>query len=242
MADWKSARRFPSRSSAFIKQDSGRALSGGCQTQDKTNEIEEGFRPATNTAEMFRAGLYARVSMHDQKTLPLKVRAMREYAAKRGWEILVQIREVDSGVVGRELREKLMAAARRRDIDVVLCGGSNAWAFSRRPVVTLKELTDLGVGFVSLTEALDLTTPIGRAMPGLLSLFAEFRTKSFANASAPGLSKPDERERDWVGHSRRRRKLHRSEASSCRRQQSPALPRHRSHLGVSNLADYSWEK
>ena len=32
----------------------------------------------------------------------------------------------------------------------------------------------LGVGFVSLTEALDLTTPAGRAMAGLLSVFAEF--------------------------------------------------------------------
>jgi putative DNA-invertase from lambdoid prophage Rac len=41
-------------------------------------------------------------------------------------------------------------------------------------VVTLKELASLGVGFVSLTEALDLTTPTGRAMAGLLSVFAEF--------------------------------------------------------------------
>lgn len=32
----------------------------------------------------------------------------------------------------------------------------------------------MGVGFVSLTEALDLTTPTGRAMAGLLSVFAEF--------------------------------------------------------------------
>jgi DNA invertase Pin-like site-specific DNA recombinase len=38
----------------------------------------------------------------------------------------------------------------------------------------LKELAGLGVSFVSLTEALDLTTPTGRAMAGLLSVFAEF--------------------------------------------------------------------
>jgi len=41
-------------------------------------------------------------------------------------------------------------------------------------VSTLQELTALGVGFVSVTEALDLTTPAGRAMAGLLSVFAEF--------------------------------------------------------------------
>jgi len=39
-------------------------------------------------------------------------------------------------------------------------------------VATLQELERLGVGFVSLTEALDLTTPSGRAMAGMLAVFA----------------------------------------------------------------------
>ena len=126
-------------------------------------------------AKMFRAGLYARVSTHDQKTLPLQMRAMREYATKRGWTVAVQIKEVGSGAVERELREKLMAAARRREIDVVLVWRLDRWGRSLADlVVTLKELSELGVGFVSLTEALDLTTPTGRAMAGLLSVFAEF--------------------------------------------------------------------
>jgi putative DNA-invertase from lambdoid prophage Rac len=125
--------------------------------------------------KMFRVGLYARVSTHDQKTLPLQIRAMREYAAKRGWVIEVQIKEVGSGAVERELREKLMTSARRREIDVVLVWRLDHWGRSLADlVVTLKELAELGVGFVSLTEALDLTTPTGRAMAGLLSVFAEF--------------------------------------------------------------------
>ena len=64
-----------------------------------------------------RAGLYARVSTHDQQTLPLQSRAMREYAAKRGWAIAMQVKEVGSGASQRELREKLLDAARRREID-----------------------------------------------------------------------------------------------------------------------------
>jgi DNA invertase Pin-like site-specific DNA recombinase len=124
---------------------------------------------------MFRVGLYARVSTHDQKTLPLQMRAMREYAAKRGWEIAVQVKEIGSGAVERKLREKLMSAARRREIDVVLVWRLDRWGRSLADlVVTLKELAELGVGFASLTEALDLTTPTGRAMAGLLSVFAEF--------------------------------------------------------------------
>jgi DNA invertase Pin-like site-specific DNA recombinase len=34
---------------------------------------------------MLRAGLYARVSTNDQQTLPMQLRAMREYAVRRGW-------------------------------------------------------------------------------------------------------------------------------------------------------------
>jgi putative DNA-invertase from lambdoid prophage Rac len=141
----------------------------------KTAKSTRVFGQRQEPAEMFRVGLYARVSTHDQKTLSLQIRTMREYAGKRGWEIAVQIKEVGSGAVERELREKLMAAARRREIDVVLVWRLDRWGRSLADlVVTLKELSELGVGFVSLTEALDLTTPTGRAMAGLLSVFAEF--------------------------------------------------------------------
>src|SRR5579863_6617294 len=125
--------------------------------------------------KMFRVGLYARVSTHDQQTLSLQMRAMREYASRRGWTIAAQIKEVGSGASARELRERLLAAARRRDIDAVLVWRLDRWGRSLVDlVVTLKELAEPGVGFVSLTEALDLTTPTGRAMAGLLSVFAEF--------------------------------------------------------------------
>jgi len=41
-------------------------------------------------------------------------------------------------------------------------------------IATLQELASLSVGFVSLSEALDLTTPSGRALAGMLAVFAEF--------------------------------------------------------------------
>jgi putative DNA-invertase from lambdoid prophage Rac len=141
----------------------------------ETAKSTRGFGQHQEPAKMFRVGLYARVSTHDQQTLSLQMRAMREYAAKRGWTIVVQIKEVGSGAAERELRENLLAAARRREIDVVLVWRLDRWGRSLVDlVVTLKELAELGVSFVSLTEALDLTTPTGRAMAGLLSVFAEF--------------------------------------------------------------------
>lgn len=141
----------------------------------KTAKSDRVFGQPRKAAKMFRVGLYARVSTHDQRTLPLQMRAMREYAAKRGWTIAIQIKEVGSGAAERELRERLLAAARRREIDVVLVWRLDRWGRSLVDlVVTLKELGELGVAFVSLTEALDLTTPTGRAMVGLLSVFASF--------------------------------------------------------------------
>ena len=138
---------------------------------------------------MFRAGLYARVSTNDQQTLPMQSRAMREYAARRGWTIAVQVREVGSGAAKREAREKLLEAARRREIDVVLVWRLDRWGRSVTDLLaTLQELEHLGVGFVSLTEALDLTTPAGRAMAGLLAIFAEFEREILRERTRAGLA------------------------------------------------------
>jgi len=133
-------------------------------------------------------GLYARVSTHDQRTLPLQIRAMREYAAKRGWTIVAQIEEVGSGASRRELRTTLLAAAQRREVDVVLVWRLDRWGRSVADLAsTLQELEHLGVGFVSLTEALDLTTPAGRAMAGLLAVFAEFEREILRERVCAGL-------------------------------------------------------
>ncbi len=101
------------------------------------------FGQPRKTAKMFRVGLYARVSTQDQQTLPLQMRAMRDYAAKRGWTIVLEIKEVGSGAAQRELREKLLDAARRREIDVVLVWRLDRWGRSLADlVVTLKELAN----------------------------------------------------------------------------------------------------
>jgi DNA invertase Pin-like site-specific DNA recombinase len=72
----------------------------------------------------------------------------------------VQVREVGTGTSQRELREKLLEAARRREIDVVLVWRLDRWGRSVTDLLaTLQELEHLGVGFVSLTEALDLSGP-----------------------------------------------------------------------------------
>jgi putative DNA-invertase from lambdoid prophage Rac len=138
---------------------------------------------------MFRAGLYARVSTNDQQTLAMQNRAMREYAERRGWTITLQVREVNSGAARREAREKLLEAARRREIDLVLVWRLDRWGRSVTDLLaTLQELEHLGVGFVSLTEALDLTTPSGRAMAAMLAVFAAFEREVLQERTWAGLA------------------------------------------------------
>jgi resolvase-like protein len=158
------------------------------------SRIAGGFGHASGRAKApFRVGLYARVSTHDQQTIPLQTRALREYAARRGWTITLQVKEIGSGASQRERREMLMEAARRREIDAVLVWRLDRWGRSVTDLLaTLQELEHLGVGFVSLTEALDLTTPAGRAMADYwLSL-----------PSSSGRFCGSEFVRDWPRHGR----------------------------------------
>jgi len=55
-----------------------------------------------------RVGLYARVSTHDKQTIPMQTRALREYAARWGWAITLQVKEIGSGASQRESLEQLL--------------------------------------------------------------------------------------------------------------------------------------
>jgi putative DNA-invertase from lambdoid prophage Rac len=180
------------------------------------------FGQAREPAKMFRAGLYARVSTSDQQTIPLQIRALREYAARRSWTIAMQVKEVGSGASQRQQREKLLNAARRREIDVVLVWRLDRWGRSVADLLaTLQELQHLGVGFVSLAEALDLTTPAGRAMAALLAVFAEFEKEILRERVRAGLAHARQngqtlgRPATAARHAPEIRKLHRAGVSKA---------------------------
>ncbi len=122
-----------------------------------------------------KAALYARVSTHDQQTLQLQIKTMQEYIQKRGWETVLCIEDTASGVSDRKKRERILVAARKRQVDVIVVWKLDRWGRSLVDLMnSLQELTALRVGFVSITEAIDLTTPSGRALAGMLAVFAEF--------------------------------------------------------------------
>lgn len=87
----------------------------------------------------------------------------------------MQVEDVNSDAVARPQREALLKSARSRELDVILVWRLIRWGRSLADlIISLQELNALGVGFVSITEASDLTTPMGQAMVRMLSVFAEF--------------------------------------------------------------------
>ena len=134
-------------------------------------------------------GLYARISTYDQNTLPMQMRVLRNYVKNRKWNIVLEIKDTGSGASKRPEREKLLKAAKKREIDVIIVWRLDRWGRSVTDLLTtLQELQQLDVGFISITEALDLTTASGRAMAALLAVFAEFEREILCERVKAGIA------------------------------------------------------
>ena len=137
-----------------------------------------------------RAALYARVSTVDQ-TCENQLVELRAYAAARAWSG----REfVDTGVSGaKESRlalDALIRAARRRQIDTVVCWRLDRLGRNlRHLILLLDELIAVGVGFVSLNEGIDTTTPAGRLQLHVLGAIAEFERERVRERVRAGLAR-----------------------------------------------------
>ena len=140
-------------------------------------------------SKLKKVAIYARVSTHDQKTLPMQIEKCSGFASSRGWEVIRNVNEVGSGAVKRPERERLLKLCRKREVDIVIVWKLDRWGRSVSDIVsTLQELQDLGVQFVSVTEALDFTTAMGRAMGSLLAVFSEFEREMISERVKAGIA------------------------------------------------------
>lgn len=125
-----------------------------------------------------RVAIYARVST-DGQSVNAQLADLREAAERRGWEIVHEYSDKGiSGAKGRDKRpglDAVLKAATRREFDIVA-----AWSVDRlgrslqHLVAGLGDLQAAGVGLYLHKQGLDTSTPSGRAMFGMLSVFAEF--------------------------------------------------------------------
>ena len=138
-----------------------------------------------------RVAIYARVSTANNGQDPaMQTRELREYAERRGWTVAGEY--VDVGISGtKEKRpelDRLMADAHRRRFDVV-----SVWKFDRmaRNVSHLLRVLETfkaqGIEFVSLSEQIDTSTPMGKMVFTILGSVAEMERSMIVERVRAGL-------------------------------------------------------
>jgi DNA invertase Pin-like site-specific DNA recombinase len=139
-----------------------------------------------------RVAIYARVSTGEQNP-ELQLRDLRDYAERRGFIVHREYVETVTGDVRRRKRapefEAMMADARRRRFDCVLVWKYDRFARSLGALVAaLQEFRDLGIDFISHTQAIDTTTPMGRLFFHVIGSFAEFERDVIVERVRAGLA------------------------------------------------------
>ena len=142
---------------------------------------------------MKRAALYMRVSTKGHRqTTDTQALALGDYAAHRGFEIIGEYR--DEGISGskdsRPALDRLMKDARARKFDVVVVARFDRFARSVSHLLrALEEFSHLAVDFVSLSESIDTSTPMGKMIFTVLGAVAELERNLIRERVMMGLDR-----------------------------------------------------
>jgi DNA invertase Pin-like site-specific DNA recombinase len=136
-----------------------------------------------------RVSIYSRVSTLGQDT-DMQTTELRDYCERRGWNLVQEYS--DHGVSGaRESRpelNRLIADARKRRFDSVVVWKFDRFARSVSHLLrALEEFRSLGIEFVSLSEAVDTSTPTGKMVFTVLGAVAELERSLIAERVRAGL-------------------------------------------------------
>src|SRR5262249_38518222 len=137
-----------------------------------------------------------RVSTSDQTTLNQE-RELRTWAERAGHTVVkVFTDEGISGTKGRDKRpafDELLKAATRREIDMIAVWASDRLGRSLEHLIeVLTTIKDSGVALFIYTQAVDTTTPAGRALFQMLGVFAELERSLIVDRSNAGLARVKE--------------------------------------------------
>lgn len=128
-----------------------------------------------------KVALYPRVSTQEQalhgSSIEEQTSRMKSYCEAMGWEVYRVF--TDAGFSGSNMNrpalQELLRAVSRHEVDKVLVYKLDRLSRSQRDTLELIEDHFLanGVDFVSMSENFDTGTPLGRAMIGILAVFAQ---------------------------------------------------------------------
>ncbi len=144
-----------------------------------------------------RAAIYARVSSTEQNP-EAQLNELREYASKRGFEIYKEYVDYVTGDFKKRKNTKkpkeqayleLMDDAAKRRIDCVIVWKYDRFARSLSVLIAaLEHFNNLGVDFISYTQNIDTTTPMGRLFYNVIGSFAEFERETIVERVKAGLA------------------------------------------------------
>lgn len=142
---------------------------------------------------MAKIALYLRVSTSGQ-TVENQRRELTAWAERTGHEIVGVYEDAGvSGTKGRDARpglDKALKDATRRKFDVLAVWSVDRLGRSLQDVVNaIQELRGAGVGLFLHQQALDTTTPAGKAMFGMLAVFGEFEAAIIRERVNAGLAR-----------------------------------------------------
>ena len=140
-----------------------------------------------------KVAIYARVSTNEQTT-ENQVRELTEWAGRAGHEVVAIFDDNGvSGAKGREYRkefDKLLRGAVRREFDLVAAWSVDRLGRSLQDLVSfLQDLHGAGVDLYLHQQALDTTTPSGKAMFQMMGVFAEFERSMISERVKSGLAR-----------------------------------------------------
>jgi DNA invertase Pin-like site-specific DNA recombinase len=140
-----------------------------------------------------RVALYARVST-DGQTTENQLRELRSTVERHGWTVTGEyVDHAISGAKGRKDRpqfDALLRAVARREFDVVAAWSVDRLGRSLQDLIAF--LSDLQAKRVDLylhQQSLDTSTPSGKAMFGMLGVFAEFERSIIQERIQAGLAR-----------------------------------------------------
>jgi DNA invertase Pin-like site-specific DNA recombinase len=139
-----------------------------------------------------RMAIYARVSTVDKGQDPeTQLLGLREYAARRAYVMVGEYVDYASGTrEDRPQYQALFAAARRRQVDIVLVWRYDRFARSTQALVqALKEFQSLGVDFISYQENIDTTTPQGEMIFTVMASLAQFESTLMSERVKAGMAR-----------------------------------------------------
>lgn len=136
-----------------------------------------------------RVALYMRVSTTAQDLAPQRLR-LKEVAERAGWEVVQEYVETISGAKSsRPELDRMMADARRRRFDMVAAVDVSRLGRSLAGLAALfEEFRQIGCDLYLDREAVDTSTPAGRALLGMASVFAAFERDMTIERTKAGMA------------------------------------------------------